>query len=243
MERGVLMMHQEKKFCVYKHTNKQNHKVYIGITSLIPEDRWQEGIGYKENNRFLKDILKYGWDGFNHEILYRNLSEVAAKQIENDLILEYDSYNCLYGYNQKVNYQQNVTKPLKKTMIDIECVRQDWMKLPALINPYISQGAITLSNGDTYSVNKAFDSDCILLMLLVSSQTHSKDDEYLSNEKIAQLIGISVSAVKRAINLLCILGIISKSSSSFKNMRKRTMYFYPNVVQELINGTHWLYNK
>ena len=35
------------KYCVYKHTNKTNNKVYIGITCRKPEVRWDSGWGYR----------------------------------------------------------------------------------------------------------------------------------------------------------------------------------------------------
>ena len=89
-----------KTFCVYKHTNTINNKVYIGITCQIPRYRWGGcGQGYKNSPHFYSAILKYGWDNFTHEILYQNLSEKEAKKIEEELIEQYKARNPLYGYN------------------------------------------------------------------------------------------------------------------------------------------------
>ena len=85
-------------FCVYLHTNKTNGKVYIGITSQEPEQRWRGGNGYSTQH-FSRAIKKYGWDGFKHEILYSNLSETKAKILEVSLIHYYKSANPKYGYN------------------------------------------------------------------------------------------------------------------------------------------------
>ena len=58
---------------------KINDKCYIGITCQSkPERRWQNGLGYK-TQFFYRAIEKYGWDGFNHIILHKGLSENQAK--------------------------------------------------------------------------------------------------------------------------------------------------------------------
>ena len=64
-------------YVVYKHTNKINKKVYIGITKNgdDPNKRWRNGMGYSYNQKFFTDILKYGWDNFTHEILEKDLNE------------------------------------------------------------------------------------------------------------------------------------------------------------------------
>ena len=85
-------------YYVYKHTNKVNNKVYIGITSMEPNKRWANGNGYS-GQRFGYAILKYGWDGFKHEVLYSGLSELQAKILEVSLIYFYNSTNPKYGYN------------------------------------------------------------------------------------------------------------------------------------------------
>ena len=101
-----------KKWSVYKHTNKINGKVYIGITSKNPEDRWgkdgrmylRKSNGVYKQPYFANAILKYTWDGFIHEILFSNLTEKDAKKKEIELIALYKSNCCRYdspsyGYN------------------------------------------------------------------------------------------------------------------------------------------------
>ena len=87
-----------KKYLVYKHT-APNGKVYIGITSSAAEDRWKNGHGYSRQSYFFKAIQKYGWENFTHEILYSDLEEQTAKDIEVRLIREYNSTNKDFGYN------------------------------------------------------------------------------------------------------------------------------------------------
>ena len=90
----------EKIYCVYKHTNKFNSKVYIGITSQIPEKRWKNGYGYEGNEYFYRAIQKYGWgNGFEHEIIASGLTKADACAMEVKLIELYDSTNSDKGYN------------------------------------------------------------------------------------------------------------------------------------------------
>ena len=88
-------------FCVYKHTSP-NGKVYIGITSKKPEIRWANGHGYKNNPYFYRAIKKYGWENFEHEILYEGLTECQANIIEQMMISSYKSTNRRRGYNISV---------------------------------------------------------------------------------------------------------------------------------------------
>nr|DAQ99648.1 MAG TPA: intron associated endonuclease [Caudoviricetes sp.] len=95
------MTESKYTWCVYLHTNKINNKKYVGITSRNPLVRWQNGNGYSSNKHFYNSIKKYGWEnGFTHEVLYTNLSEEKACEIEKELITKYQSYNMKYGYNQ-----------------------------------------------------------------------------------------------------------------------------------------------
>ena len=84
---------------VYKHINKINNKVYIGITQQDLKKRWQNGYGYKEQKYFYSAIKKYGWNNFEHIVLFDNLTEEQAIEKEIELIKQYKSNNRKYGYN------------------------------------------------------------------------------------------------------------------------------------------------
>ena len=91
---------QLKLYYVYKHTNKHNGKVYIGITCREPEVRWNNGKGYENNEYLYRAIQKYGWhEGFIHEILAKGLDKETACRLEIELIATYDSANYKNGYN------------------------------------------------------------------------------------------------------------------------------------------------
>lgn len=89
-----------KSWTVYVHINKFNGKRYVGITSKKkPEHRWESGGGYVGNPHFYSAIQKYGWDGFNHEIVADGLDFDSAKQMECDLIKECNTQDNAFGYN------------------------------------------------------------------------------------------------------------------------------------------------
>lgn len=99
-----LIEDQMNEYIVYKHTNKINQKVYIGLTCQKPYQRWKGGHGYKpkgkaETSYFYNAILKYGWENFSHEILFTGLTKEEAERIEIELIAKYKSDLREYGYN------------------------------------------------------------------------------------------------------------------------------------------------
>lgn len=108
---------KNEKFCVYQHKTP-NGKYYIGITSLKPERRWQNGFGYL-NQVFGRAVLKYGWDNIEHTVLYKDLNQKEAELIEEDLIFFYKqqklSYNVDNGSNSSISKR---TEESKKKMSD-----------------------------------------------------------------------------------------------------------------------------
>lgn len=93
----------ERKWIVYKHTNKINSYSYIGITSRKPEIRWGvNGRNYRpckgRYSCFYNAIKKYGWDNFEHEILENDLTYEQACDKERYYISFYNT-KAPYGYN------------------------------------------------------------------------------------------------------------------------------------------------
>lgn len=87
-------------YTVYQHKNKINGKRYFGITSRKPEERWGcNGRNYKSSPHFYSAIQKYGWDNFEHLILYEELTKEEACSKEKELIKQYDATNRNLGYN------------------------------------------------------------------------------------------------------------------------------------------------
>lgn len=97
---------KDKTYTVYFHTNIDNNKVYVGITSQKITSRWgKNGKKYLEKKKdgdfvqpkFARAILKYGWEGFTHTIFAEGLSCDEACLMEMTLIELYDSAEN--GYN------------------------------------------------------------------------------------------------------------------------------------------------
>ncbi len=86
----------ENSYCVYRHVFP-NGKLYIGITSQKPENRWRGGKHY--NALVERAIRKYGWGNVLHEVLFRGLCEHDAKQKEIELIKLFNTKNPKCGYN------------------------------------------------------------------------------------------------------------------------------------------------
>ena len=84
-------------YTVYQHKNKINGKIYIGITSRIPHERWgNNGCNYKSSPHFYSAIQKYGWDNFTHLVICRT-SKDRAITLERTLIAHYKRLNLSYN--------------------------------------------------------------------------------------------------------------------------------------------------
>lgn len=94
-------------YLIYIHYNRENGKMYIGQTKQDTYTRWgKDGHRYLEKKpsgeyvhpKFARAIIKYGWDAFDHFIVFENLTKEQADAIEKELILQTKS-NTDEGYN------------------------------------------------------------------------------------------------------------------------------------------------
>ena len=122
-----------KSYYVYRHMNKINGKSYIGMTCQQPERRWQKnGQGYnaKTQTKFFNAIQKYGWENFEHEILFSNLTFEEAVLKEKELIDYYDSFSN--GYNSSLggvgNLGHIVTENARQQMSVAHAGQVPWSK-------------------------------------------------------------------------------------------------------------------
>lgn len=110
-----------RNWIVYKHTSPSG-KVYIGITNQSPNKRWKNGMGYISSPYFFGAIVKYGWVNIQHKILYSNLIEEEAKDIERDLIKIYKEQNISYNITDGgdgvvgIKYDKEHRESLSRTM-------------------------------------------------------------------------------------------------------------------------------
>ena len=85
-------------YTVYQHRNLKNGKSYIGMTSLNPKRRWNNGLGYKNNLTMWNDIQNSDWNtDWEHNILGKFKDKQEALNVEEMFIWLFDSTND--GYN------------------------------------------------------------------------------------------------------------------------------------------------
>lgn len=93
-----VIINSERKYIMYVHISPSN-KRYYGITSAGCKRRWQNGNGYKTQQYFYRAIEKYGWNNFQHIVLFNNLTEDEAKLLEQCYIALYNTTDKDKGYN------------------------------------------------------------------------------------------------------------------------------------------------
>ena len=94
---------EDKKFIIYMHKNKINGKIYIGQTCRSLRLRsGANGKNYSTPPIFKKKKKKYGWDNFEHIVLYCDLTHEEANKKEIELIEKYNTRDRKCGYNQCV---------------------------------------------------------------------------------------------------------------------------------------------
>lgn len=86
------------RYSVYMH-EFPNGKVYVGMTSRKPYERWSGGHGYKGQPQLWKAIVEYGWKNIRHRVIESGLAKHEAEELERVLIKIHRANDPEYGYN------------------------------------------------------------------------------------------------------------------------------------------------
>lgn len=126
-----------KNYIVYMHENRKNKKKYIGITCQKPEARWKNGLGYT-SQYFSRAITRYGWDMFNHYILFTNLSKEEAELKEKELIKKYKTSKPYFGYNIALggNSPDSISEETRKKLSEKALLRKQTEETKRKISEY-----------------------------------------------------------------------------------------------------------
>lgn len=94
---------QAKVWTIYRITNKENNKIYIGQTNQEPNKRmskhFSDAKSGRKNVAISLALNKYGKDGFNYEILQYTDSSEKADNLEKEYIKHFRSNEKELGYN------------------------------------------------------------------------------------------------------------------------------------------------
>ena len=111
---------------IYKFTNKINKKVYIGKADNLEERFKSHKRNYNNdklqdyNTKFYRALRKYGFEGFDYEILESNKywTEDILNQKEIEYISKYRAAEDEYGYNiQKGGLNTAVPRKLNEKQV------------------------------------------------------------------------------------------------------------------------------
>lgn len=154
---------EKRNYKLYIHTVPKSiskykyDKYYIGITNREKMIwRWGEnGEGY-ERQIFYNAILKYGWDNINHEVLYDNLTKTEAIELEQKMILKYDSLCGHYGYNVTNGGDGLKGVRCNKSVVvyGIEYGVAFWNS--KIASQYTGENQYTISNRSKFDLNKTY---------------------------------------------------------------------------------------
>ena len=100
-------------YTVYRHYNRLTNKSYIGMTSLEPKRRWNNGNGYQDNSKMWNDIQNSDWNtDWKHSIIRQFEDKDEALKYEAFMIAMLGTVRN--GYNTSA-YSSHSCKHSKET--------------------------------------------------------------------------------------------------------------------------------
>lgn len=148
-------------YSVYKITNLQNQKCYIG-SSIRVYKRWNQHKNEafnvhssKYNYPLYQAFRKYGLENFSFEILKDDFdSEQEMQDYEHEMICYFDSYNNGYNQTYSTNQTQLAKENLEKYLVLIrkKCAKVDInQNILEQYNSYHEAAEKNLGDGDVFA--------------------------------------------------------------------------------------------
>lgn len=136
----------ERKYKVYCHRNKKNGFEYIGMTCRDVKVRWAGKIsGYLNCKCFEQALREYGWDGFEHLVLFSGMTKQEAMDKETELIRA----NILKGISYNVRDDNDWFGNLRKRQVDVYDLNGNLLETCESIHDV----CIKYDSGETYTYN------------------------------------------------------------------------------------------
>ena len=214
----------KEEWLVYVHWIEKDGviKRYFGITHhQNPEKRWDKRRGYRphgytkggrkrrdDESRFYNAIKKYGWESFQHDILFTGLTKDQADEKERELIMQYKSYEEDYGYNMDMGghnqgkHSEETKRKIKENHADISGV-----------NNVLCKGTV---------VQISFSREYIA--------------EYESVAKASELTKINADPIRQAAihNICSAGGFLWFWKDEYDSLDKETIYYKPDNRRPVI---------
>lgn len=121
----------ERYGVIYKITNLNDGRCYIGQTVQHEETRWQYHIKHSKTP-LNKAFKKYGIENFKFEVLMTCFDREYLNKMEKEFILVYNSY--LKGYNQTTGgestvFTEEVRNKMRKAKLGKTGTKTRWIKV------------------------------------------------------------------------------------------------------------------
>jgi len=151
-------------YTIYKASNLENNKIYIGFTSNYTK-RIKEHKSASKNSEYALylAIRKYGWDAFIWEIIYQSYDkEHTHKVMETFFIKEYDSmyngYNMTNGGEGNSNPRTEETK--QKMSISASTQERIEISISNLPNPMFGEENGMFGKTHTNEIKNILSENC-----------------------------------------------------------------------------------
>lgn len=210
LDKSIIIEDNRNKVGVYRWVNVINNKTYVGSSTNLSErflDYFQSRVLLKNKTPIHNALLKYGYSNFRLEILEYCIREEAISREQYYFDLLKPDYNILKIAGSSLGYKhrEDTIEHMKTLHLLDEDVRNNRIK--ARLGFKVSE--------ETRKKNSAATTALLGIPVVVKNVNTGEETEYVNLTEAAKAIGVSRTAVKKALDLnKC----IKKTYSIFKKI-------------------------